>query len=125
MEGVLKRFKVEREEVQSVILEREHRMVELLSTNPAKLFGLYPRKGTIAPGCDADLVVFDPNRRTTLSAATMHGAQDYTLYEGVEVTGDVDVTLVRGTVVVEEGELKVDPGFGQFVARAKFGEELL
>ena len=67
-----------------------NRMVELLATNPAKLFGLYPRKGTIAPGSDADLVVFDPTRKTTISAATQHSKSDYTLYEGTEVTGDVD-----------------------------------
>ena len=102
-----------------------NRMVELLSTNPAKLFGLYPRKGTIAPGSDADLVIFDPTRKTTISAATQHSKSDYTLYEGTEVTGDVDLTMIRGTVVVEDGELKVEPGFGQFVQRAKFGEPLL
>jgi dihydropyrimidinase len=102
-----------------------NRMVELLSTNPAKLFGLYPRKGTIAPGSDADLVIFDPTRKTTISAATQHSRSDYTLYEGTEVTGDVDLTMIRGTVVVEDGELKVEPGFGQFVKRAKFGEQLL
>jgi dihydropyrimidinase len=102
-----------------------NRMVELLSTNPAKLFGLYPRKGTIAPGSDADLVIFDPTRKTTISAATQHSKSDYTLYEGTEVTGDVDLTMIRGTVVVEDGELKVEPGFGQFVKRAKFGEQLL
>ncbi len=102
-----------------------NRMVELLSTSPAKLFGLYPRKGTIAPGSDADIVVFDPNRKTTISAATQHSKSDYTLYEGTEVTGDVDVTLIRGTVVVQDGELQVEPGFGQFVKRAKFGEQLV
>ena len=101
-----------------------NRMVELLSTSPARLFGLYPRKGTIAPGSDADLVIFDPARRTTLSAATQHSRSDYNLYEGTEVTGDVDTVLVRGTVVVDGGELKVEPGFGQFVRRARFGEEL-
>ena len=101
------------------------RMVELLCTGPARLFGLYPRKGTIAPGSDADLVIFDPQRTTTISAASQHSKSDYNLYEGTEVRGDVDTVLIRGTVVVDEGELKVEPGFGQFVARARFGEELV
>jgi dihydropyrimidinase len=99
-------------------------MVELLSTNPAKLFGLYPRKGTIAPGSDADLVIFDPVKRKTITAADQHSKTDYNLYEGTEVTGDVETVLIRGTVVVDDGELRVEPGFGEFVARAKFGEEL-
>lgn len=102
-----------------------NRMVELLATNPAKLFGLYPRKGTIAPGSDADIVIFDPTRSKTITAADQHSESDYNLYEGTEVTGDIDTVLVRGTVVVDGGELKVEPGFGQFVKRARFGEELL
>jgi dihydropyrimidinase len=101
-----------------------NRMVELLATNPAKLFGLYPKKGTIAVGGDADIVVFDPNRTHVISAATQHSKVDYNLYEGTEVTGDVDVVLLRGNVVVENGELIGQPGLGQFVKRAKFGEEL-
>ncbi len=101
-----------------------NRMVELLATNPAKLFGLYPRKGTIAVGADADLVIFDPAKQTTIAAASQHSKSDYNLYEGTEVTGDVETTLVRGAVVVDAGELKVEPGFGQYVARAKFGEQL-
>jgi dihydropyrimidinase len=102
-----------------------NRMVELLSTNPARLFGLYPRKGTIAPGSDADIVIFDPERHTTISASSQHSKSDYNLYEGTEVVGDVDTVLIRGTVVVDKGELKVEPGFGRFVARARFGEELV
>ncbi len=101
-----------------------NRMVELLCTSPAKLFGLYPRKGTIAPGSDADIVIFDPNRSKTITAVGQHSKSDYNLYEGTEVTGDIDTVLVRGTVVVDGGELKVEPGFGQFVKRARFGEEL-
>jgi dihydropyrimidinase len=101
-----------------------NRMVELLATNPAKLFGLYPRKGTIAVGSDADIVVFDPEKKVTISAATQKSKTDYNLFEGTEVTGSPDTVLIRGTVVVEGDELKVEPGFGQYVARARFGEEL-
>jgi dihydropyrimidinase len=100
------------------------RMVELLATNPAKLFGLYPRKGTVAVGSDADLVIFDPGRRVTISASTHHSKADYSLYEGTEVTGAPDVVLLRGNVLVENDELVASPGIGQFVKRAKFGEEL-
>jgi dihydropyrimidinase len=101
-----------------------NRMVELLSTNPAKLFGLYPRKGTIAVGSDADIVVFDPEKKVTISAENHHSKVDYNLYEGTEVTGSPEVVLLRGNVLVENDELVASPGIGQYVARAKFGEEL-
>jgi dihydropyrimidinase len=101
-----------------------NRMVELLATNPAKLFGLYPRKGTVAVGSDADLVVFDPNRKHVITAASQHSRSDYNLYEGTEVTGTPDVVLLRGNVLVENDELVASPGIGRFVRRAKFGEEL-
>src|SRR5213593_3745976 len=101
-----------------------NRMVELLSTNPAKLFGLYPRKGTIAVGSDADVVVFDPEKKLTITAACQRSKSDYNLFEGTEVTGSSEVVLVRGTIVVEAGELKVEPGYGRFVKRARAGEEL-
>ena len=81
-------------------------MVELLCTNPAKLFGLYPRKGTLAPGSDADVVIFDPERSKLITAADQHSRSDYNLYEGTEVVGDVDTVLLRGNVLVEGGELK-------------------
>ena len=101
-----------------------NRMVELLCTNPAKLFGLYPRKGTVAVGSDADLVIFDPAKELTISAQTHHSKSDYNLFEGTRVTGTPEIVLLRGQVLVENGELQVEPGFGQFVRRAKFGEEL-
>src|SRR5438105_6812304 len=100
------------------------RMVELWATNPAKYFGLYPRKGTIAVGSDADLVVFDPERRHTLSAATHHSKADYNIFEGTEVTGAPEVVLLRGRVLVEGEELVAQPGVGEFIRRARFGEEL-
>jgi dihydropyrimidinase len=101
-----------------------NRMVELLATSPAKLFGLYPRKGTIAVGSDADIVVFDPNRKHTISAATQHSKTDYNLYEGTEVTGTPEAVLLRGNILVENDELVASPGIGRFIRRAKFGEEL-
>jgi dihydropyrimidinase len=101
-----------------------NRMVELLCTNPAKLFGLYPRKGTVAVGSDADLVVFDPEKRHVISAATHHSRSDYNLYEGTEVMGSPEVVLLRGRVLVEGDELVARPGVGPFVPRARFGEEL-
>ena len=101
-----------------------NRMVELLATNPAKLFGLYPRKGTIAVGSDADIVVFDPEKQLTITAADQHSKTDYNLYEGTEVTGSPETVLLRGHALVENDDLVAQPGVGQFVARAKFGKEL-
>jgi dihydropyrimidinase len=101
-----------------------NRMVELLATNPAKLFGLYPRKGTIAVGSDADIVVFDPEKQVTITAANQRSKTDYNLYEGTEVTGSPETVLLRGHVLVENDELVAQPGIGQYVARAKFGDEL-
>ncbi len=101
-----------------------NRMVELLCTNPAKLFGLYPRKGTIAVGADADIVVFDPEKRKTITAAGQTSKTDYNLYEGTEVVGDVETVLLRGEVIVDGGELVGSPGYGEFVPRARFGEQL-
>jgi dihydropyrimidinase len=99
-------------------------MVELLATNPAKLFGLYPRKGTIAVGSDADIVVFDPDKKVTITAAEQHSKTDYNLYEGTEVTGSPETVLLRGHVLVENDELVAQPGIGQYIARARFGQEL-
>jgi dihydropyrimidinase len=94
-----------------------NRFVELTSTSPAKIFGLFPRKGTVAPGSDADLVVFDPNRKHVLSAKTLHMKVDYNPYEGREVTGAPDVVLSRGKVIIENGKFTGKAGTGQFLKR--------
>ncbi len=100
------------------------RLVALTSTNVAKQFGLYPKKGTIAVGSDADIVVWDPKKQLTISAADHHSNIDYNLYEGIEVTGAPAVVLVRGKVVIEGDSLVARPGHGQFLKRARFAEEL-
>ena len=101
-----------------------NQLVEKCCTQPARLFGLFPRKGTISVGSDADLVVWDSEKPLTLSAATHHSNVDYNLYEGTEVIGAPEVVLVRGQVIVEGDELVAAPGAGQFLRRARFGERL-
>jgi dihydropyrimidinase len=95
-----------------------NRYVELTSTSPAKIFGLFPRKGTIAPGSDADIVVFDPEKKQTLSAKTLHMKVDYNPYEGREVSGVSEVVLSRGRVVVEKGKFTGRAGAGSFLKRS-------
>jgi dihydropyrimidinase len=95
-----------------------NRFVELTSTSPAKIFGLFPRKGTIAPGSDADIVVFDPNRTITLAAKTLHMKVDYNPYEGRQVTGATDTVLSRGRLVIEDGKFVGRAGAGSFLKRA-------
>ncbi len=101
-----------------------NRMVELLCTNPAKLFGMYPKKGTIAVGCDGDVVVFDPEKRHLITAKTHHSATDINIFEGTEVVGSPEIVLRRGEVIVDGDRLLAKPGSGQFVKRERFGEEL-
>jgi len=93
------------------------RWVEIAATTPARMFGLYPRKGVIAAGSDADIVIYDPAAAQTLSAATHHMNVDYSAYEGWEITGRVDTTLSRGRVVVSGGVLHGAPGHGKFLPR--------
>jgi dihydropyrimidinase len=93
------------------------RFVQLVSTNPAKLFGLFPRKGTIAIGSDADIVIWDPNRSQTISAATHHMQVDYNLYEGTTVHGSPSIVISRGQVIVEDGGMLGRAGRGSFLRR--------
>ena len=96
------------------------RFVELTSTAPARLFGLYPKKGSLLPGADADLVVYDPARRHTLSVESHHMSVDYSAYEGMEVTGAVETVISRGEVVVDHGAFTGREGRGRFVERSPF-----
>jgi dihydropyrimidinase len=96
-----------------------NRFVALTSTNHAKTYGLYPRKGTIAVGADADIVIWDPDKRVTITHDLLRDGSDYTPYEGREVTGWPVLTMVRGRVVVRDGELVGAPGHGAYLARNK------
>ncbi|MCI2417267.1 dihydropyrimidinase [Saccharopolyspora sp. K220] len=93
------------------------RWIELACTTPARMFGLHPRKGTIAPGCDADIVIYDPHAEHVLSAETHHMNVDYNAYEGKRVTGRVRTVLSRGGVVVADGTFTGRAGYGRFLPR--------
>lgn len=97
-----------------------NRWVNIASTAPAKLFGLYPRKGTLAPGADADVVVWDPRRRFRLDHANLHMRADYSPYEGREVPGSPSHVFCRGALLVQHGQLLGRPGWGQFQRRSCF-----
>ncbi len=93
------------------------RWVELCSTTPARMFGMYPRKGVIAPGADADVVVYDPAATTSISVETHHMNMDYSAWEGFEIAGAVDTVLSRGTVVIEGKQYLGTKGHGRFIKR--------
>jgi dihydropyrimidinase len=95
-----------------------NRFVEVTATAPARIFGLYPRKGAIAVGSDADLVIWDPERRTTISAASHASRVDYSAYEGRQVTGGAETVLSRGSVIVDRGRFVGRAGAGRFLPRS-------
>ena len=93
--------------------------VRLIATNPAKLYGLYPRKGDLIPGSDADIVIFDPNHQQIVSTANTHMNVNYNTYAGLQTTGRVERVLVRGETVLNNGRLLVEPGYGQYLKRGR------
>ncbi|MGM9928480.1 MAG: dihydropyrimidinase [Bacillus sp. (in: firmicutes)] len=97
-----------------------NQFVDMTSTTVAKLFGLFPRKGTVAVGADADLVLFNPNVERVISAATHHMAVDYSAFEGMRVYGEPVTVLSRGEFVIKEKQFVGKPGYGQFIKRTKF-----
>src|ERR1041384_1405422 len=92
-----------------------NKYVEVACTNPAKIFGMFPRKGTLAPGSDADIVIFDPNEEHELSASTHHMNVDYSAYEGWPCTGKVKTVVLRGQVAIDNGKCLVKKGYGKFI----------
>ena len=97
-----------------------NKFVELACTSPAKFFGLFPRKGTLAVGSDADMVIFDPKADVTLSKSLSLSRSDYTPYEGMRTRGAVWLVIQRGKVVAREGKVTGKPGQGEFLSREKF-----
>ena len=100
-------------------------LVRLLCTNPAKIFGLWPRKGDLQPGSDADIVLFDPRPEWVLSAAELHSRAGFSPYEGLTVTGKVHTTFCRGQVIFRGGAIVGSPGFGRFVKCRPFDPEMV
>jgi dihydropyrimidinase len=96
-----------------------NRFVELTSTAAAKMFGLFPKKGTVAVGSDADLVIFDSKKEQTISAKSHHMNVDYSAYEGRKIKGVVETVLSRGKAVIENGEFKGKAGNGEFLKRGE------
>ena len=96
-------------------------LARITSLNPAQEFGLFPRKGILAPGSDADIVLFDPVKKWTLSADSLHMASDWSPYEGLEIQGAPTMTISRGEVIVEQGEFVGSPGRGCFLQRLRAG----
>lgn len=99
--------------------------VELTSTNAAKIFGMYPRKGTIAIGSDADIVIFNPKKEHTISVETHHMNCDYSAYEGRKVTGKTETVILRGQIAIENGDCKLSAGHGQFIPRSKTSKTVI
>ena len=98
-----------------------NRFVQLTATAPAKMFGLFPQKGTIAVGSDADIVLFDPNQQHTLSASTQHSNVDYSLFEGRSIQGQVKKVFLRGELIVEEEKWLGRSGMGRYLSRSASG----
>ena len=101
-----------------------NKFVEVTSTNAAKIFGMYPRKGTIAVGSDADIVIFDPKEKHTLSAEKHHMNVDYSAYEGWELEGKVKTVLLRGQIAIDNDICLVEKGYGQFIKRSKVSDKI-
>ncbi|OGI07037.1 MAG: dihydropyrimidinase [Candidatus Melainabacteria bacterium RIFCSPLOWO2_02_FULL_35_15] len=100
-----------------------NKFVELTSTQAAKIFGMFPKKGTIAAGADADIVIFDPNIKHTLSAKTHHHKCDYSAFEGWQVQGKCKTVILRGTIAIDNAQALIKKGFGKYIKRSQYNKE--
>jgi dihydropyrimidinase len=96
------------------------RLVAVASTNPAKLFGMWPRKGTLSPGADADVVLIDPQRQVEILSRDMHSAADYDPYEGYKAMGWPVATMLRGEIIAREGKIVAEQPGGRLLRRSRF-----
>jgi dihydropyrimidinase len=101
-----------------------NKFVEVTATAPAKIFGIFPKKGTIAVGSDADIVIFDPNQTHVISAKTHHMNCDYSAYEGWKVKGKCRTTILRGTIAVDQGKALIGKGFGKYLHRQPIAKNI-
>lgn len=101
-----------------------NKYVEVVCTNPAKIFGMFPKKGTIAVGSDADIVIFNPNQSHTISAKTHHMNVDYSAYENWALTGKIKTVLLRGKIAIDNNKCLIEKGFGNFVKRGKVSQTI-
>ena len=102
-----------------------NKFVEVISYAPAKTFGLFPKKGTIAIGSDADIIIFDPNQKHTISAKTHHHKCDYSAFEGWKVQGKCKTVILRGNIAIDDGKALIAKGFGGYIKRAPYNKELI
>lgn len=94
-------------------------MTELLSENPAKIFGMYPGKGSLDVGADADIVIFDPQIHRLISPKVLHSIVDWNPFDGTELWGRAEKVLLRGHIIVDDDKLLAEPGSGRFIPRNK------
>ena len=100
------------------------RLVEVMCEKPAKIFGIFPRKGLLEPGSDADVLIFDPMKEHTIHAAEQHVKTDYSMYEDRKVLGAPELVMQRGEILLQDGELKVEKGRAQFLEASPAGVTL-
>ena len=96
----------------------ENQFVKLLCANPARIFGMYPKKGTLAIGADADIMIIDPNTKETITKQSLHSICDYSIFEGFEVSCKISYVFLRGKLIAKDGQFTGEKGYGKFIKRS-------